>query len=209
MKVLIVDDQVLIREGLKQILLRMPEVESVDEAANGQEVMRKATKKKYDIIVLDISMPGQSGLEVLKELKQKRPNSAVLILSIHPEEHYAVRVLKAGASGYINKSSASDELLQAIRTVVAGGKYITPKTAEKLVKEINKDSSKSSHDKLSDREYQVMCMIASGKAIKEISEYLCLSIKTVSTYRARILEKMQIKNNSEITFYAIKNELIS
>ena len=154
-------------------------------------------------------MPGKSGLEVLKELRQKKPNSAVLILSIHPEENYAVRVLKAGASGYINKSSASDELVQAIRTVVAGGKYITPKTAEKLVKEIKDNSVKLSHEKLSDREYQVMCMIASGKTIKEISEYLCLSIKTVSTYRARILEKMKMKNNSEITFYAIKHELIS
>jgi DNA-binding NarL/FixJ family response regulator len=209
MKVLIADDQVLIREGLRQILLRMPEVETVDEAANGQDVMKKVNKKKYDIIILDISMPGRSGLEILKDLKQKKPNSVVLILSIHPEENYAVRVLKAGAAGYINKSSASDELVQAIRTVVAGGKYITPKTADKLVKEINIDSSKSSHDKLSDREYQVMCMIASGKTIKEISEYLCLSIKTVSTYRSRILEKMQMKNNSEIAFYAIKKELIS
>ena len=209
MKILIADDQIIIREGLKQILSRLPEVESVDEAANGQEVMRKVSKKKYDIIVLDISMPGQSGLEVLKELRQKRPNTAVLVLSIHPEENYAVRVLKAGAAGYINKSSASDELVQAIRTVVAGGKYITPKTAEKLVKEIKFDTVKSRHEKLSDREYQVMCMIASGKTVKEISEYLCLSIKTVSTYRSRILEKMEMKNNSELTFYAIKNELIS
>jgi len=209
MKVLIADDQVLIREGLRQILLRMPEVETVDEAANGQDVMKKVNKKKYDIIILDISMPGRSGLEILKDLKQKRPNSAVLILSIHPEEHYAVRVLKAGASGYINKSSASDELEQAIRTVVAGGKYITTETADKLVKELNKDSSKSYHDKLSDREYQVMCMIAFGKTVKEISEYLCLSMKTISTYRTRILDKMKMKNNSEITFYAIKNELIS
>ncbi len=209
MKVLIADDQVIIREGLKQILTRIPEVESVDEASNGQEVMRKATKKKYDIIILDITMPGQSGLEVLKDLKQKKPKSIVLVLSIHPEEHYAVRVLKAGAAGYINKSSASDELVRAIRTVVAGGKYITTKTAEKLVKEIKEDSVKSSHDKLSNREYQVMCMIASGKTVKEISKYLCLSIKTVSTYRARILEKMKLKNNSELTFYAIKNELIS
>ena len=209
MKILIADDQIIIREGLKQILSRLPEVESVDEAANGQEVMRKVSKKKYDIIVLDISMPGQSGLEVLKELRQKRPNTAVLVLSIHPEENYAVRVLKAGAAGYINKSSASDELVQAIRTVVAGGKYITPKTAEKLVKEIKFDTVKSRHEKLSDREYQVMCMIASGKTVKEISEYLCLSIKTISTYRARILEKMKMKNNSELTFYAIKHELIS
>ena len=209
MKVLIADDQVIIREGLRQILLRMPEVKLVDEAENGQEVLRKAAKKKYDIIVLDISMPEMSGLEVLKELRQKKPNSAVLILSIHPEENYAVRVLKAGASGYINKSSASDELIQAIRTVVAGGKYITSNTAEKLVTEIKEDTVKSSHEKLSDREYQVLCMIASGKTVKEISEYLCLSIKTVSTYRARILEKMKMKNNSEITFYAIKHELIS
>jgi DNA-binding NarL/FixJ family response regulator len=209
MKVLIADDHIIVREGLKQILAHIPEVELVDEAGNGQEVMRKVTRKKYDIIVLDISMPGRSGLEILKELKQKKPQLAVLVLSVHPEEQYAVRVLKAGASGYITKASASDELVKAIKTVNAGGKYITSTTAEKLVQEIEDDTGRPQHEKLSDREYQVMCMISSGKTVKEISEYLCLSVKTVSTYRTRILEKMKMKNNSELTFYAIKNKLIA
>ena len=209
MKVLIADDHTIVREGLKKILSNVPEVESVEEAENGQEVLDKVTKAKFDIVILDISMPGKSGLEVLKELKQKKSNLAVLILSVHPEEQYAIRALKSGASGYISKSSASEELVKAIRTIHTGGKYITPTIAEKLIFEIEEDTVKPAHEKLSDREYQVMCMISSGKTIREISDYLCLSVKTVSTYRVRILEKMNFKNNSELTFYAIKNKLIN
>ncbi len=209
MKVLIADDHTIVREGLKKILSNVPEVESVEEAENGQEVLDKVTKAKFDIVILDISMPGKSGLEVLKELKQKKSNLAVLILSVHPEEQYAIRALKSGASGYISKSSASEELVKAIRTIHTGGKYITPTIAEKLIFEIEEDTVKPAHEKLSDREYQVMCMISSGKTIREISDYLCLSVKTVSTYRVRILEKMNLKNNSELTFYAIKNKLIN
>ena len=209
MKVLIADDHTIVREGLKQILTHIPEVDYIAEASNGQEVLNKIKRKKFDVLVLDISMPGSSGLEVLKEIKKRKPKMAVLVLSVHSEEQYAVRVLKAGASGYITKSSASDELVRAIKTVYAGGKYITNKTAERLVREIDDDSSKPFHEKLSDREYQVMCMIASGKTVRDISEYLCLSVKTVSTYRARILTKMKMENNSELTFYAIKNKLIS
>ena len=209
MKVLIADDHTIVREGLKKILSNVPEVESIEEAGNGQEVMDKVATAKFDIVILDISMPGKSGLEVLKELKQKKPNLAVLILSVHPEEQYAIRVLKSGASGFISKSSASDELVNAIRTVHAGGKYITHNIAEKLIYEIEEDTIKPTHEKLSDREYQVMCMISAGKTVREISDYLCLSVKTISTYRVRILEKMKMKNNSELTFYAIKNKLIS
>ena len=209
MNVLIADDHTIVREGLKQILTQIPEVSFVEEATNGQEVINKIKRKKFDVLVLDISMPGRSGLEVLKEIKQRKPKMAILVLSVHSEEQYAVRVLKAGASGYISKSSASDELVRAIKTVNSGGKYITNATAERLVREIEDDTSKPFHEKLSDREYQVMCMIASGKTVRDISEYLCLSVKTVSTYRARILMKMKMKNNSELTFYAIKNKLIS
>lgn len=209
MDVLIADDHTIVREGLKQLLTQIPEVDYIAEASNGQEVLNKIKRKKFDVLVLDISMPGRSGLEILKEIKQRKPKMAILVLSVHSEEQYAVRVLKAGASGYISKSSASDELVRAIKTVYAGGKYITNKTAERLVREIEDDSSKPFHEKLSDREYQVMCMIASGKTVRDISEYLCLSVKTVSTYRARILTKMKMENNSELTFYAIKNKLIS
>ena len=209
MKVLIADDYTIVREGLKKILSNVPEIESIEEAGNGQEVLKKVAKDKFDIVILDISMPGKSGLEVLRELKQKKTNLAVLILTVHSEEHYAIRVFKSGASGFISKSSAPDELINAIRTIHTGGKYITQNIAEKLVHEIEEDTVKQAHEKLSDREYQVMCMISTGKTIREISEYLCLSVNTVNTYRMCILEKMNMKNNSELTFYAIKNKLVS
>lgn len=209
MKVLITDDHAIVREGLKKILSRMPEVESIKEASNGQEALDMVGKYKFDIVILDISMPKKSGLEVLKEIKQKKPKLAVLILSVNPEEQYAIRALKGGASGYISKESASEELENAIRTVHAGGKYITQKIAEKLVHEIEEDIDKKAHERLSDREYQTMCMIAAGKSIKEISDYLGLSVKTVSTYRIRVLKKLNMKNNSTLTYYVIKNKLIS
>lgn len=209
MKVLIADDHTIIREGLKKILSNLPEVELIEEAGNGLEVMNMVAKAKFDIVILDISMPGKSGLEVLKELKQKKPNLAVLILSVNPEEQYAIRALKSGASGYISKSSASDELINAVRIIHAGGKYITQNIAEKLVHEIEDDKVKAPHEKLSNREYQVMCMIAAGKSIREISDFLSLSVKTVSVYRVRVLEKLKMRNNSELTYYVIKNKLIS
>ncbi|MBL7128118.1 MAG: response regulator transcription factor [Ignavibacteria bacterium] len=209
MKVLIADDHTIVREGLKKILSSLPEIESVEEAGNGQEVINMVAEAKFDMIILDISMPGKSGLEVLKELKQKNPNLAVLILSVNPEEQYAIRALKSGASGYISKSSASDELVNAVRIIHAGGKYITQNIAEKLVNEIEEDNVKAPHEKLSNREYQVMCMIAAGKSIREIADYLSLSVKTVSVYRVRVLEKLKMRNNSELTYYAIKNKLIS
>lgn len=166
------------------------------------------SKNDYDVILLDISMPGRSGLDVLKELKGQKPKLSVLVLSIHPEEQYAVRVLKAGASGYLTKESAQDELISAIQKVSTGRKYISASLAERLALDLEMDAERPLHESLSDREYRVMCMIASGKTVKKIAEELFLSVKTVSTYRARLLDKMRMKSNAELTYYAIKHRLI-
>lgn len=207
-KVLVADDHTIVREGLKQILAETSDIVVSGEAANGQEILNKIFKNDYDVVLLDISMPGKSGLDILKDLKSIKPKLPVLILSMHPEEQYAVRVLKSGASGYLTKESAPDELITAIRKVSLGGKYVSSILAEKLAFNLEKDTKKPIHETLSDREFQVMCMISSGKVISEIAEELLLSVKTISTYRARILEKMKMKNNAEITYYAIKNGLV-
>jgi len=179
-----------------------------DEANNGQEVLKKALKKDFDVVVLDISMPGRSGLDILKELKIRKPKLSVLVLSVHPEEHYAVRALKAGASGYLTKESAPEELIKAIHRISLGKKYISSSLAEKLALDLDINSEGPPHEALSDREFEVMCMIASGKTTKEIAVELFLSIKTISTYRSRILEKMRMKGNAELTHYAIKHRLV-
>ncbi len=207
-KILIADDHPVVRKGLKEIIKENSDMVVAAEAGHGQEVLEKALKKEFDVVVLDISMPGRSGLEVLKQLKRERPKLSVLILSIHPEEHYAVRVLKAGASGYLTKESVPDELIKAIRKISTGRKYISSTLAEKLAFDLESGGEKPAHERLSDREYEVMCLIASGKTLKEIAEKLCLSAKTISTYRSRILEKMKMKNNAELTHYAIKNNLV-
>jgi len=207
-KILIADDHPVVRKGLKEIIEENSDMVVAAEAGHGQEVLEKALKKEFDVVVLDISMPGRSGLEVLKQLKRERPKLSVLILSIHPEEHYAVRVLKAGASGYLTKESVPDELIKAIRKISTGRKYVSSTLAEKLAFDLESGGEKLAHERLSDREYEVMCLIASGKALKEIAEKLCLSGKTISTYRSRILEKMKMKNNAELTHYAIKNNLV-
>jgi two-component system invasion response regulator UvrY len=207
-RVLIADDHPIVREGLKQILSETDDILVVDEAANGQEVLSLAWNNNYDVVLLDISMPGRDGLEVLRELKHQKPKLPVLILSMYPEEHYAIRVLRGGAAGYLTKSSAPDELISAIRRVAAGRKYISTSLAERLTYELDRDAERPVHESLSDREYQVMNMIASGKTIKEIADELCLSVKTVSTYRSRILEKMNMKNNAEIVLYAVQNKLV-
>ena len=167
-----------------------------------------ALTNDYDVIVLDITMPGINGLDVMKQIKKQKPKQSILVLSVHPEEQYAVRVLKAGASGYLTKESASDELIAAIRKVSSGKKYITPSLAEKLLVGLETDSEVPRHESLSDREYQVLCMIASGKKIAEIAEDLFLSENTIRTYRSRILDKMNMKNSSEMTAYAIRHRLI-
>jgi two-component system invasion response regulator UvrY len=207
-KVLIADDHTLVRKGLKQILLETEDIERVDEAKDGKETMNKVSRNKYDLVLLDISLPGRSGIDVLKQLKCIKPTLPVLILSMHPEEQYAVRSLRAGAAGYLTKESAPEELLKAIKKVADGGKYITSSLAEKLAGDIGPDVEKPLHEILSDREYQVMCMIASGKTVKEVADDLNLSVKTISTHRSRILRKMRMDNNAQITHYAIKHGLV-
>jgi len=208
MKILIADDHTVVRKGLMEIVKDMPEVEEVDEAANATDVMQKVENKIYDVLVLDISMPGKSGLDILKDLKISVPDLHVLMLSTYPEELYAVRALKAGASGYLNKNTATEELTIAIRKVAAGRKYISSSLAEQLAVNIGSNSDKLPHERLSDREFQVFRLVAEGKTLTEISESLFLSNKTVSTYKTRILEKMDLKSSTEITRYAITNQII-
>jgi two-component system, NarL family, invasion response regulator UvrY len=207
-KILIADDHAIVREGLKQIVADTSDMIVTAEASDGHEVLALLSKNNYDVVVLDMAMPGLTGLDILKQIKRETPKLPVLILSVHPEEQYAVRALKAGASGYLTKERAPDELITAIRKVSMGGKYITSSLAEKLAFELEVDTKKPPHKTLSDREFQVMCMIAKGRTIKNIAEELFLSPKTVSTYRSRILEKMKMKSNEELTHYAINNHLI-
>jgi two-component system, NarL family, invasion response regulator UvrY len=207
-KILVADDHPIVRQGLKQILSEYPDMTVADEAGNGKEVLSKVAKKDYDIVLLDISMPGRNGLDILKELKTKKPKLPVLVLSIYPEDQYAVRVLKLGASGYLTKESVPEELVAAIRKVARGRKYVSNYLAEKLASDLEINAEKPLHENLSDREYQVMFMIASGKRLKEISEELSLSIKTISTYRSRIMDKMKMKNNAELIRYALQNSLV-
>jgi DNA-binding NarL/FixJ family response regulator len=206
-KVIIVDDHPVVRRGLKQILQEEPDVKVVGEAESAQEALKIIRAIDCDAVVLDISLPGASGVEILKQLKHEYQKLPVLILSVHPEEQYAVRVMKAGASGYLTKESAPEQLVKAIRKIISGGKYISSSLAERLFTDIDA-SGKPRHEKLSDREFEIMRMIASGKAIKTIAEELYLSEKTVSTYRTRLLEKMGMTTNAEIISYALKNKLI-
>jgi DNA-binding NarL/FixJ family response regulator len=205
LNILIADDHAIVRKGLKQILAEIPEQVFIVEAKDGNEVLEKIAKKSFDIVLLDISMPGRSGLDVLKQMKKEQPAIKVLMLSIYPEEQYAVRTLKAGASGYITKESSPDELLDAVREIIQGKRYVTASLAEKLVQNLNYNENLPAHEKLSDREYEVLCMIASGKTLSDISAELSLSIKTVSTYRARILEKLKLKNNMHLTRYVLEH----
>jgi two-component system invasion response regulator UvrY len=207
-RALIADDHAVVRQGLKQILGDTPEMVVAGEATTGQEVLDKVRAETWDVVVLDISMPDRSGLDVLKQLRSERPKLPVLVLSMHSEDQYAVRVLKAGASGYLTKDSAPDELVKAIRKVVSGGTYVSSFLAEKLAFEIGTDSSRLPHETLSDREFQVLRLIAAGKSVTEIAAELYLSVKTVSTYRARILEKMNLGTNAELIHYAMQNHLI-
>ena len=209
LRILVADDHAVVREGVKQILGDVSDMVVKGEAKDGPETLEKAMRDDYDVILLDISMPGRNGLEILKEIKTNLPKIPVLILSMHPEEQYAIRALRAGASGYLTKASAPQELIGAIRKASRGGKYVTASLAEKLAFELDADMEKPPHEALSNREYQVMLMIASGKTVGEIAEELCLSAKTISTYRTRIMEKMGMKKNAELTLYAVKNQLVS
>ena len=207
-KILIADDHAIVREGLKQIVAETSDMDVAGEAANGQQVLEQVRRGDCDLVLLDIAMPGRGGLDTLKLLKLEYPKIPVLILSIYPEEQYAMRALKAGASGYLTKESAPEELIAAIRKLSQGGKYISSSLAEKLALRLETDPSKPIHETLSDREYQVMLMIASGKTVKKIADQLSLSVKTISTNRARALRKMGMNNNSEFTYYAIKHGLV-
>lgn len=209
-KVLIADDHAVVRSGLKQILDETEgEIRVEGEATNGREVLEKIQAREWDVLVLDITMPGRSGLDILKDIRQIKPSLPVLILSMHAEEQFATRMLKAGASGYLNKESAPEELVKAIRKVQAGGKYVSATQAERMVAELTGDSNKQPHELLSDREYEILCLIASGKTATQIAKELSLSVKTVSTYRSRILEKMNLSTNAQLTHYAIKNGLVN
>jgi len=206
--ILIADDHSVVREGLKQIISGNADMTVLAEACSGNEAIEKIRKNPISVAILDISMPGKNGLDTLKELKVMHPDLPVLILSMYPEEQYALRFFRAGASGYLTKKSAPEELVNAIRTVSRGKKYVSPVLAEKLIGELDVTNEKPLHSALSDREFQVLCLMASGKTSGEIAEELFLSVKTISTYRARILEKLRLKNTAELINYAIQNQLV-
>lgn len=208
MRFLLIDDHKIIREGLKQILLMHFPSSTFDEGSAAEDVLDQIGSRDYDVVICDLSMPGRSGLDVVKQLKTIHPNLPVLILSMHPEEHYALRALKAGAWGYVNKSDGAEVLIPAIQRVIQGRKYISSYLAEQLANNLNKESDIPLHESLSTREFDVFILLAEGKSISEISEQLSLSMSTVSTHRARILTKMNMKSNAELVKYALQNNLI-
>jgi two-component system, NarL family, invasion response regulator UvrY len=208
LKILIADDHTVVRKGLKQILLDEFPGAIIEEVADGGELIKKVMIGKWDVVVSDLSMPGRSGLDALQQIKLSLPDLPVLILSIHPEEQYALRALKSGASGYLSKDTAPDELVKAVQKVLLGKKYISQAIAEKLANTFSSDASMQPHETLSDREFDVMKFLANGKSVSEIADMLSLSVTTVSTYRARIMTKMNLKSNSDLTKYAIENNLL-
>ncbi|MEO6670648.1 MAG: response regulator transcription factor [Ferruginibacter sp.] len=207
-RILIADDHSVVRKGLRQILLEGFPTAHIEEVPDAEEMIRKIMQFPWDVVISDLSMPGRSGLEALQQLKQINPKLPVLILSIHPEDQYALRVLKAGASGYLSKDMAPDELVNAVQRVMLGKKYITASIAEKLASVLDQDSGKAAHESLSDREFSVLKLLAAGKSVSEIAESLFLSVTTVSTYRSRIMAKMGMKNNADLTLYSIEHKLI-
>jgi two-component system, NarL family, invasion response regulator UvrY len=207
-RVLIADDHAVVREGLKRIVAENPDMEVAGEAGNGHEVLEFARRSECDLVLLDLAMPGKDGLDTLKELKVLRPHLPVLVLSVYPEEQYAVRLLRAGAAGYLTKESAPEELVAAIRKVSRGGRYVSERLAEQLAVLLGSATDRPPHETLSDREFRVMVMLASGKTASEVADELCLSVKTISTYRSRALRKMNMRNNAEFSFYAVKHGLL-
>jgi two-component system invasion response regulator UvrY len=208
MKILIADDHAIVRKGLVQLLQEEFPAARITDVVNSSEALREIRNHIWDVILLDITMPGRNGIEILKQLRADGVKAPVLMLSMHPEEQYAIRALKAGASGFVNKESATEELLSAIHKVLGGRKYISPAVAEKLADGLGENMNKTVHELLSDREMQVLQCLASGKTVSEIAESLHLSVNTISTYRTRILEKLGLNNNAEITRYAIDHNLV-
>ena len=207
-QILIADDHAMVRAGLKQFLLEDPSVREVGEAATGQQALDKLRTARWDLLILDINMPDRSGLDILKHVKSGFPETRILIMSGFPERQYAMNVLRAGASGYLAKDSEPDELLKAVRTVLLGRRYVSAALAELLVADMDVDKEKPFHSQLSEREFQIFCKLATGQAVSEIADELCLSVKTVTTYRSRVLEKMRFKSNADITSYALRNGLM-
>lgn len=208
MRILIADDHPILRRGLIEILSRAIKGAICVEARNGKEVLSQVQSQEWDVVILDLTMPGRSGLEVLRDVKGLRPELPVLVLSMHPEDQLGKRVLRAGAAGYMNKESAPEELITAVRKVLAGGTYVSPALAERLATDLHRDSARPLHEALSDREFEVLRLIASGKTTSEIAEVLHLSMPTVSTYRTRILEKMNMTTNADLIKYAVRNRLV-
>ncbi len=207
-RILIADDHTVVRKGLRQILAEEFTDAEIEDVPDAEELIKKLLRGKWDVVISDLSMPGKSGLDALQYIRQQYPGLPVLILSIHPEEQYAIRVLKAGAAGYLSKDTAPEELVNAVKRVLMGKKYITVTMAEKIADAFNRSSDKKPHELLSDREFDVFKMIAAGKAVSEIADLLSLSVTTVSTYRARIMAKMNMKSNANLTLYAIENNLL-
>jgi len=208
LRILIADDHAIVRRGLTQILLEQYPTATIRETADAESLILAAISEKWDVVICDMSMPGRSGLDALHQIKQSSPKLPVLIMSMHPEDQYALRVLKAGASGYLQKETIHDDIVKAIETVLLGKKFITTSIAEKLADTIDMDSSRQIHENLSDREFDVMKLLASGRSVTEIGEQLSLSATTISTYRSRIMEKMNMRSNADITRYALENGLI-
>ncbi len=207
-RVLIADDHAIVREGLKQIIGDSGSIIVAGEAENALQAMQKVREGGFDVLLLDISMPDRNGIDVLKQVKKELPSLPVLMLTMHREDQYAIRAMKAGASGYLTKQSAPSELVNALQLVASGRKYITPALAEELANQIGEDSDKPLHENLSDREFQTLVMIASGKTVTEIAHELSLSVKTISMYRARLLQKMRLRHNAELTHYAMRHRLV-
>lgn len=207
-RIIIADDHAAIRRGVKDILADEADMEIGAEASTAQELLDLVRKQAWDAVVLDISLPGRSGLEVLSELKQERPSLPVLVHTMHPEDQFAVRALRAGAAGYLTKDSPPAELVKALRKIVAGGKYVGQSLAEKLAVNVDANSDRAPHEALSDREFQVLRFLASGKTVSEIADELSLSVKTISTYRSRILDKMKMKNNAELMRYSLQQKVV-
>lgn len=207
-RVLVADDHPLVRQGVRQTLGETPDIRVAREAVDGHEVLEAVRHRDCDVLLLDITMPGIHGLDVLKQVKRDRPDLPVLVLTMHSEEQFALRSLKAGAAGYLTKEALPAELVRAIRKVHAGGKYVSPTLAERLAQELELGMERAPHERLSDREYQVLCLLARGRSVGEIAAELALSVKTISTFRTRILEKMNLRTNADLIHYAIRHRLV-